>query len=132
MGLTSTAGPPATGLCLLLGVPMALGRGFSAERPIGSTREGAADASQALHPAILERWDRDAAYRPQNLAAYFARREDSRASEVPERSSGFFSRKSSIRPPTPRPAKTSAPRERSFASICGRSSAGIRSVRSSS
>jgi hypothetical protein len=60
---------------------------------IGLTRQGTVDASQSLHAALLERWDRDSTYRPQNLAAYFATSDDARKSAVQRRISGFFSRR---------------------------------------
>jgi uncharacterized protein (DUF2235 family) len=41
-------------------------------RPIGlDARNGARDPRQHVHPSVLERWDADSSYRPENLRAWF-------------------------------------------------------------
>lgn len=52
-------------------------------RPAGDTtpareHDTALDATQALHPSVLARWDADPAYRPDNLRRYFALTGDAR------------------------------------------------------
>ena len=37
------------------------------------------DATQALHPTVLARWDADPGYRPESLKRYFARIGDPRS-----------------------------------------------------
>jgi len=59
--------------------------GFGGDRTIGlsppESGEGppVADATQSIHPSVLERWDADAAYRPGALRAHFERVGDPRA-----------------------------------------------------
>jgi uncharacterized protein (DUF2235 family) len=55
------------------------------DRPIGvkpdrANPKGAPvhDPTQSLHPSVLERWDRDATYRPRNLAAHLRAIDDPR------------------------------------------------------
>jgi uncharacterized protein (DUF2235 family) len=64
---------------------------LTTDRPIGWD-SGAADRSQSLHPAVLQRWDADASYRPRNLMRYFESVENPRASKAPRGILGFFSR----------------------------------------
>jgi uncharacterized protein (DUF2235 family) len=57
------------------------------DRPIGLTAGDprtpdaprGADPTQSVHASVLERWDKDASYRPAELRAYFARAGDPRA-----------------------------------------------------
>jgi len=54
------------------------------DRAIGQTGKGDdgrehADPTQSLHPSVLERWDKDASYRPKTLVDYFKRIRDPRA-----------------------------------------------------
>ena len=58
------------------------------DRPIGlsAPKEGGlpspdaeSDATQSIHPSVLERWDQDSNYRPDNLREYFRRVGDGRA-----------------------------------------------------
>jgi len=53
--------------------------------PAGETDSGSGsatvDPTQALHPSVLARWDRDSSYRPRNLMEYFRRVGDPRASQ---------------------------------------------------
>jgi hypothetical protein len=48
------------------------------ERPIGLRGEQP-DPTQSVHAAVCTRWDRDDAYRPRDLRAYFERIGDARA-----------------------------------------------------
>jgi uncharacterized protein (DUF2235 family) len=42
------------------------------------------DPTQALHPSVLARWDRDSSYRPKPLVEYLKRTGDPRAKELPQ------------------------------------------------
>ena len=64
-----------------------------ADRLIGlKEREDALDATQSLHPAVIERWDSVPSYRPRNLSAYFGRGRDPRASMERPSSPGWLSK----------------------------------------
>ena len=73
---------------------------ITADRPIGLDAKGTADRSQALHPAIFERWDGDSSYRPRNLMSHFERVGNQRASKARRGILGFFSRSKQQGPPS--------------------------------
>ena len=51
-------------------------------RPIGKDSRQMPDATQSLHPTVLERWDADPNYRPENLRDYLVDMGDPRAGGV--------------------------------------------------
>jgi uncharacterized protein (DUF2235 family) len=55
--------------------------GLAAPRKPEDSRRGP-DATQSVHPAVRERWDKDRTYRPAALREYFKRTSDPRANEA--------------------------------------------------
>ena len=55
----------------------------SVERVIGCDRDTAKpDPTQSVHSSVMERWDKDANYRPPQLREYFKRIKDARGTQA--------------------------------------------------
>ncbi len=63
------------------GVDRTIGLITTAVRGEGRETSGP-DATQSVHPSVLERWDKDASYRPRELRAFLERSKDPRVSDL--------------------------------------------------